>query len=222
MPRGIFLGGPRRDFETVGRLTFNLLLGEGLAPHHKVLDIGCGALRIGYWLIGFLEAGGYCGLEPNRRMLRTGLERILEPGMEEEKRPRFSHDERFDFTVFPETRFDFVIARSVWTHASKTQIVQMLESFCATAVPGARFLTSYLPAMPVGTAPGGMRTRAVWVRDYKGEEWIGASHRRKEGGMVAHSKRWIRRTCRERGLEVQSLKGEVINRQRWLRIIASR
>jgi hypothetical protein len=51
---GIFLGGPAKLFETAGRTLLITLLSEGLTPSSKVLDIGCGCLRGGYWLIHFL------------------------------------------------------------------------------------------------------------------------------------------------------------------------
>jgi hypothetical protein len=49
-----FLGGPVRDFERVGRLQLITLLRSGLYPQSKVLDLGCGCLRGGYWLTHFL------------------------------------------------------------------------------------------------------------------------------------------------------------------------
>jgi hypothetical protein len=44
----MFVGGPVKDFEKLGRLQLMLLLQEGVYPHSKVLDIGCGCLRGGY------------------------------------------------------------------------------------------------------------------------------------------------------------------------------
>src|SRR5687768_7980700 len=102
VPRDVFLGGPRKDFERLGRHMFVLLLKEGLLPQHKVLDIGAGALRAGYWYIHFLDPGGYCGIEPHPKMLKAGRELILEPGLEIEKKARFSDNDRFDFSVFGE------------------------------------------------------------------------------------------------------------------------
>lgn len=223
VPEGNFLGGPRRDFERVGRHMFRLLRNEGLEPHHRLLDVGCGALRAGYWFIHYLDAGNYYGIEPNKKRLRVGRRFILEPGIKREKQPHFSRDDSFDFSVFGEDiRFDFVVARSVWTHASKAQIATMLDSFRATAAPGATFLTSYLPARPVGFASGATGRKTLLMRDYQGDGWIGTSHKRKRAGLVAHSTRWIAAACEERGLGVETIKGEVVNRQRWLRITARR
>jgi hypothetical protein len=102
-----------------------------------VLDVGCGALRVGYWLIHFLEPENYYGIEPKKRMLGTGR-------------------------------------------------------------------------------------KALWLRDYKGDEWIGNTKNQKQAGLAAHSTRWIKQACEERGLTGEVLKGEVVNRQRWMRITTAK
>ena len=51
-------------------------------------------------------------------------------------------------------KFDFFLAYSIWTHASKTQIATMLSSFAATSQPKAVFLASYYPASPAGKIGG--------------------------------------------------------------------
>jgi hypothetical protein len=76
------------------------LLQEGLQPHSKVLDVGCGCLRGGYWFIHFLNPRCYFGIEPNREMLQVGLDHILEPGLTDLAGPSFSHNDDFDLSVF--------------------------------------------------------------------------------------------------------------------------
>src|SRR5437016_2373816 len=72
-----------------------MLIREGLYPSSKVLDIGCGCLRGGYWLIHFLDRACYFGIEPDREMLHKGIESLLEPGLLESKQPRFDMNGRF-------------------------------------------------------------------------------------------------------------------------------
>lgn len=141
LSKEIFVGGPVRDFERVGRLQLITFLKEGLYPDSKILDFGCGCLRGGYWLIHFLEPGCYFGIEPNRTMLEAGIENLLEPGLLETKKPRFDYNTNFDSSSFGE-RFDFFLARSIWTHASKSQIQQMLDSFVRDPTDNGLFLTS--------------------------------------------------------------------------------
>jgi SAM-dependent methyltransferase len=201
----IFLGGPVKQFEAVGRLQLMMLLRAGLYPSSKVVDIGCGCLRGGYWLIHFLNKGCYFGVEPNTEMLETGKREFLEKDVLEEKRPRFGNNAKFDTSVFDE-KFDFFFARSIWTHASKAQIKAMLDSFQHDAVNGGIFLTSYL------------RANLFKRRDYKGNEWVGRSHRSDRYGVVHHRFGWIKNQCRKRQLNVKELDTGEINNQTWLMI----
>jgi hypothetical protein len=99
-----FLGCPIAEFESGGRMMFEVLLREGLAPSSRVLDVGCGALRLGYWVMRFLDPGCYFGIEPNVEMRELGLE-LIEPDVINRAQPSFSEDTSFDFSVFGE-RFD--------------------------------------------------------------------------------------------------------------------
>ena len=181
------------------------LLNEGLEPSSKVLDIGCGCLRGGYWLIHFLDDACYFGIEPNVPMLEAGINVILEPVLADQKHPRFDNNPDFDFMVFGEA-FDFLVARSIWTHASKDQIKRMLDGFVSTTESGV-FLTSY-------------HKPTLFRRDYRGTQWIGQSHESDAPGIVRHSLRWIRSECANRGLTAEEIKEDAHNfgRQTWIRI----
>jgi SAM-dependent methyltransferase len=233
----IFLGGPKGDFERVGRLCFEVLLKEGLRPSSRVLDVGCGALRAGYWLMRFLDTECYFGIEPNRDMLEVGLEQIVQPEVVARAGAHFAHNDDFDFSVFDE-QFDFVLARSIWTHTSKAQIRAMLGSFAATAAPGGALLASYHPAS--GLAPLAQRWPRIKrlfttplaqmspilvklpaigsSRGYEGEQWVGISHQSDAPGVVRHSLRWISEEARQHELRVQLMAYPVTNAQYWLRV----
>ncbi len=199
-----FLGGPAAQFVEMGQMQLNVMLEQGLEPHHRVLDIGCGTLRAGLWLMKILESGRYLGIEPNRARLGFGIDHVVGPELMERKQPRFDGNAEFDLGVFDE-RFDFMVARSVWTHASKTQILAMLDGFVEHGAPGAVFLTSFIPA----------RTPE---EDYTGEGWVGRSESSPFGGLVGHDPAWIQGVCQARGLSVVALQDYVANRQIWLRI----
>jgi hypothetical protein len=200
----VFTGGPVEDFEVTGRAQIITLLRVGLYPHSKLLDVGCGCVRGGYWLIHFLDRHCYCGIEPNAEMLQAGIEELLPAELIEQKQPRFDNNDEFDFSVFGEA-FDFVVALSVWTHASKSQIDRMLSAFAETASPNGVFLTSYLKA-------------GLVMRDYKGDQWVGKSHESDVAGLVYHSYRWIEGQCARHGLRVRETNFERFAGQRWLYI----
>jgi SAM-dependent methyltransferase len=195
-----FLGGPAREFETMGRLQLITLLRCGLYPDSKVVDIGCGCLRGGYWLINFLQPGKYFGVEPNVQMLALGKNEILGPALLDEKRPHFLSNDQFDLSGFGEV-FDFFIACSIWIHASKQQIQRMLDSFDSWGADNAVFLANYLPAK-LG-------------KDYTGHQWVGRSHQADTPGIVRHEFSWIQEECAKRDFSVTELPVDKI-RHVWL------
>jgi hypothetical protein len=78
-------------------------------------------------------------------MLQAGIGHILCPGLQAAKKPLFDTNDRFDFSVFG-VKFDVFLARSIWTHAPKSQIQIMLDGFIRNSSPDAFLLTSYYPA----------------------------------------------------------------------------
>lgn len=199
-----FLGVPVANFDEGGRRQFMTLLREGLAPESKVLEIGCGCLRVGYWLIQLLERDGYCGIEPFRERVQWGCDSLLPQGTVEAKRPRFDYNDTFDTSVFGD-RFDYFLAGSIWTHCSKAHIETMLDGFLANSRPDAIFLASVLLA-------------ADESEDYKGDTWVGTSHQSSTSGIVRHLFPWIRRQCEARELVAERLPGHAFDGQIWLRI----
>ena len=124
------------------------------------------------------------------------------PGRWNEKRPRFDGNSKFDTSVFSE-KFDFFLAYSIWTHASKPQIQTMLEGFLRDSTGQGKFLTTYLPTTS-------MR------RDYRGDKWYGTSHESEVPGCIRHDFKWIRAECEIRGLSVSQLTRDVTHGQSWL------
>ena len=90
-----FLGVPVEKFEEGGREQLSYLQRAGATPSSKVVDLGCGVLRGGYWIIHFLNPGCYCGIEPHQERLRNGIQNILEPETLESKQPRLLSCWRF-------------------------------------------------------------------------------------------------------------------------------
>ena len=203
MSRHGFLGVPVATFEQAGREQLVALLQEGLHPESKVLEIGCGCLRIAYWLIRFLDPGCYHGIEPARQRVDYGL-RYLVAAEANLKRPRFDFNADFDSSVFDE-RFDFFLARSIWTHACKRQIEATLDSFVRDSTAAGIFLASYLPAQSAED-------------DYQGDRWVGTSHESDTPGVIRHSLTWILQQCEKRGLQLDELQGIDCDSQYWLRI----
>jgi hypothetical protein len=203
-----FLGVPRETFAQAGREQLIALLAEGLSPESKVLEFGCGCLRIASWLVRFLNSDSYYGIEPARQRVNHGLHYLFTPEELDIKRPSFDYNAVFDASVFG-TKFDFFLARSIWTHASKPQIEATLDTFVRDAAPHAIFLASYLPAQSPDD-------------DYNGNDWVGTSHESDTPGVIRHSLSWIGVQCHRRNLTCDEIYGIDCDGQSWLRIQRSR
>ena len=216
-----FMGVFASMFEQAGREQLIALLGEGLLPESKVLEFGCGCLRIAYWLVRFLDPGCYHGIEPARNRVESGLDYLFTPQERAIKQPRFDFNADFDSSVFG-VPFDYFLARSIWSHASKRQIEAMLDAFQRDSKPSSIFLTSYFPVDPPD--PGyRARVAAEFARqrhqgDYRGDDWVGTSHESDTLGVVQHSTAWIVERCSRRGLAVTELPEIDCDGQSWLKI----
>jgi SAM-dependent methyltransferase len=115
-------------WDTMGAAQFALLaLFFGLREHHKLLEIGCGPLRAGRFLISYLKSGHYFGVEPNERAVQLGVEHELGKDMAAAKAPSFTAREDFDFASFGET-FDYALSYSLLTHMPPTLIAPLFEN----------------------------------------------------------------------------------------------
>lgn len=140
-------------------------------------------------------------------MLNDGIEYFLSSDLIKQKKPQFDNNSNFDFSVFNE-KFDFIIARSIWTHAPKNKIEIMLNSFITNSENTASFLTSYY------------KTGLLRI-EYKGENWVGKSHESDISGVIFYNYSWIKKICSEKKLKVKELNFDVYNNQRWLYISKS-
>jgi len=117
--------GPPADYDLIAALSASLLFCLGLTEHHRLVDLGCGSLRVGRVLIPYLAAGNYTGLEPNRWLIDEGIAHNIGADLVRLRQPRFL--ERDDFTISTDgTRYDFVLAQSIFSHTQSTLLKHAL------------------------------------------------------------------------------------------------
>jgi Methyltransferase domain len=147
--------GPPGNYDLVAAMVFNLLTCAGLRQYHKLLDIGCGSLRIGRLLIPYLNPGNYVGIEPNRWLVEDGI--MNEVGWDQIslKRPTFSYRESLqEFTDSLE--IDYALAQSIFSHC------------------GLDLIDNWLMQVSMHLKPtGGMfATFFIAETDYQGKGWV--------------------------------------------------
>lgn len=136
-----FVGGL---WDEVGPLQFDFLRARGLLPQHRLLDVGCGALRGGIHFVRHLAPGNYCGLDINESLLAAGQRELAAAGLAE-RHARLLADDAFRASRFG-TTFDMAIAVSLFTHLPMNPIVRCLVEVARTLAPGAKFFASYFEA----------------------------------------------------------------------------
>jgi cyclopropane fatty-acyl-phospholipid synthase-like methyltransferase len=104
-------------WDEIGALQLDFLRANGLRPQSRLLDIGCGSLRLGVRAVEYLEAGNYWGTDLNESLLNAGWEKEIVPAGLAHKLPRGNLVVDADFTFAGVPRaFDFAMAQSVFTH----------------------------------------------------------------------------------------------------------
>lgn len=153
-------------WEELGALQRDFLVGQGLKPDHRLIDVGCGSLRAGVPLTDYLDAGRYYGIDISADLLEAGYEREIRPAGLAEKLPRdhLHATGAFDLSGFGQ-EFDFGIAQSVFTHMPIGRLTDCLTAVRPHFAIGGRFFATFferpdgVPAdTPVPHEPGGVTT----------------------------------------------------------------
>jgi SAM-dependent methyltransferase len=125
----------------IGRHQYHYLVANGLRAHHRFLDVACGSLRLGQFLIPFLDEGNYYGLEGEEILVQRGLSCELMPEVVALKKPRFSFSYDFDLGFID--CFDFAIAQSLFTHLTIPDIEKCFRQIRRKAMSTSVFYFTY-------------------------------------------------------------------------------
>lgn len=153
-----FVGQPER-YDLAAGSQFALLFLLGLREHHRLLDFGCGSLRLGRLAIPYLKPDSYFGIEPEKRLVDEGLEHEIGRDALALKRPRFQHNDDYAVDGFG-VAFDFIIAQSVFSHAGEAPLRRALAAFAGGLSPTGMVVANWLLAPP-GDGPD--PTAVDWV-----------------------------------------------------------
>jgi len=113
-------------WDQIGNHQFKFLLDRGLQPEHILLDIACGALRLGVKVIPYLQPEHYLGVEKESLLLERGLQQELGAELAERFRPKLLNNSDFAFELLA-TSIDVAIAQSLFTHLPPAAIKHCLQ-----------------------------------------------------------------------------------------------
>lgn len=152
--------GPPADYDLISAMVFNLLTSIGLRQHHKILDIGCGSLRIGRLLIPYLNKGNYYGVEPNEWLVSDGIKNEIGQDQVNIKRPTFSF--KSDLSDFNSPiDADFAVAQSIFSHTGIDMLKKWMEQISKHLSTKGALLATFLLDDKDSTAEGWIYPRCV-------------------------------------------------------------
>ena len=130
-------------WEEMGQFQLEFLKGQGLRPHHKLLDVGCGALRFGHLAVDYLDATHYYGQDLSAEIIEAGYSKELNEA-QHLKLPRtnLAANADFDFSHVAKP-VDFAIAQSVFTHLPFNHIRHCLTKLQPHMASGGVFYATY-------------------------------------------------------------------------------
>jgi SAM-dependent methyltransferase len=141
------------SWDEIGQLQLEFLLGNGLEPHHALLDIGCGTLRAGRHFIRYLASGKYTGFDISSAAIDYGHALVRQEGLEAKAPALFVNVEktlRFDDLHAKAATFDFLIAQSVFTHLPAENVAECLQNVPKVMHGQSKFFFTYFDRPTVG------------------------------------------------------------------------
>ncbi|MGW6407505.1 class I SAM-dependent methyltransferase [Streptomyces vinaceus] len=122
----------------LGKMQFHYLVEHGLAPHHRMLDIGCGNLRAGWRFIEHLAPGHYYGIDISPDILISAKETLARQELQG-KLPHLTLTQDLTFDFLPDAYFDVVHAHSVFSHSPIEIIEECFAHVGRVLAPGGHF-----------------------------------------------------------------------------------
>ena len=142
-------------WDETGRVQMAALRTEGLMPHHHLLDIGAGSLRLGCKAVPYLDPGHYWATDQSAALMQRGY--TLELAHKDRLPPtQMVEDADFHFPGIPQS-IDFAIAFAVFTHLPADHLIRALASLAAKFPTLHRLLFTVFLAPDADTAQSQFR-----------------------------------------------------------------
>lgn len=131
------------EWESHGDLQKKFLIGNGLKPESKFLDIGCGIGRAARKIVPYLDNGNYIGVDISPKALAYASKLSKDEGWGV-KNPTFVLSD--GNTLGVNGKFNIIWAHSVFTHLPDWAIKNMMINIKDLLDTGGKFLFTYKKA----------------------------------------------------------------------------
>lgn len=136
---------PGVSYDSGGKV-FSRLYAQGLRQEHRLLDVGCGSLRVGRLLIPYLDRGNYRAIEPQKWLVEAAIEHEIGAEILTLRDVQIDDEAGFNLTVFGEGVFDWVLVSSILTHVNHAQMEAIVTTAARALRSGGTLLCDYIDA----------------------------------------------------------------------------
>jgi SAM-dependent methyltransferase len=175
--------GPPASYDLIAALAAGLLFAAGLRETHRLLDVGCGSLRVGRLLIAYLRPEHYFGIEPERAYVEEGIAKETGRDLVEMKRPAFRYVSDFSADGFG-VPFDYILAQSIFSHTYPDLAAVGFSGIARALAPDGVLLATFFEGEPGKRGSGWLYPEAVPY------EWAEVRRMARDAGLVARRVRW--------------------------------
>lgn len=131
-----------------GRRWLDYLISNGLRPNNTVIEYGCGSLRVGKSVIGYLDKGNYVGVDIDSFFYEMGLRNYVGEDLVAEKAPNFFVIDGPEYVAATEGRtFDFLFSTLVVMHVPPQQLDKFFANIVKLMHKGSVYFFDFQPAL---------------------------------------------------------------------------
>jgi SAM-dependent methyltransferase len=147
------------NWDEHGTLQRDFLISQGLKPHHKFLDIGCGTGRLARKVVPYLDRQRYLGVDIARAAIESAC-RVMADENLSYKCPAFWTGE-----IPLDRQFDFIWSFSVFIHLPQGIMESVMARAAAVMHADSRFYWAYAPEPK--SYRSGMKQFRHTLKDYQ-------------------------------------------------------
>ena len=125
-----------------GEWAFELLRREGLQSNDPVLDVGCGGLSTGRFLLPFLDAVRYWGFDTNHALILAGVTLELPRLGVQVERGRYLFNQEFDLSNAP-SDLRFAISEGFFSRLPLNRIARCIAAVTRHLASDGRFYATW-------------------------------------------------------------------------------
>jgi ubiquinone/menaquinone biosynthesis C-methylase UbiE len=118
---------------------------KNISSYHnaKMLDLGCGSLRLGHLLIPEMQPENYIGFDINRNLINKGIEHEIDNSIIEKKKPKFITNNDMNFEEIEDNSLDYVWCYAVFIHVNDDTVSKALQNLRHKLKPNAPIYSTF-------------------------------------------------------------------------------